>query len=209
MMETPARIALAQKIIADLGQADPQAQPANGLTLEVGNETGGLLRSRTVRNSSPSGSPLNVATAGKINVDINDTARNSFERIAGMGGLHVTFDQRFQDHPAQPFTVNDVGLLDALDFLSLQTRTFWEIVDATTILVAPDNQTVRRSVEPRTETVIHLNNTPTEGGAAEIVRVLRTILNIRDLATTDRGIAIGDKLENVALAEKIVSALDR
>jgi hypothetical protein len=209
MMETPARIALVQKLVADLGQAVPQAASANGLTLEVGDETGGLLRTRAVRGASPAGSPLNVKVAGKISVDINDTVRNGFERIGGMGGLHVTFDQRFRDSPAQPFAVNDVGVLDALDFLALQTRTFWEVVDATTILVAPDNQSARRSLEPLVAKVIHLNNTPTEGGATQIVTVLRTLLNIRDLATTDKGIAINDNVENVALAEKIVSALDR
>jgi hypothetical protein len=209
MMETPNQISLAQKIITDLGQSTPQAAVANGLTLEVGDETGGLLRSRAVRISSPAGSPLNVKAAGKISVDIHDTVRNTFERIAGMAGLHVIFDQRFQDTPAQPFAVNDVGILDALDFLSLQTRTFWEVMDATSILVAPDNQTVRRSIEPKAEKVIRLNNTPAEGGVSELVRVLRTILNIRDLAATDKGIAISDKVENVALAEKIVSALDR
>jgi hypothetical protein len=209
MMDTQPQIALARKIITDLGQATPQAQAANDLTLEVGAEIGGLLRARAVRVSSPAGSPLNVKAAGKISIDINDTVRNSFERIAGMGGLHITFDSRFTDSPAQPFTVNDVGVLDALDFLALQTRTFWEVMDATTILVAPDNQSVRRSVEPLVAKVIHLNNTPTEGGATQIVTVLRTLLNIRDLATTDKGIAINDNVENVALAEKIVSALDR
>jgi hypothetical protein len=209
MMDAPTQLALAEKIIADLGQATPQAQAANALTLEAGNETGGVLRSRAVRISSAMGISLNVKGAGKISVDMHDTVRNTFERIAGMGGLHVTFDSRFQDGPAQPFAVKDVGILDALDFLSLQTRTFWEIMDATTILVAPDNQSVRRSVELRTEKVIHLNNTPTEGGASEIVRALKVLLNARNIATIDNGIAISDNVENVALAEKIVSALDR
>jgi hypothetical protein len=207
MMDTPAQIALAEKIIADLGQAPAPALSANSLALDVGNETGGVLRSRAVRMSS-AGSALNVRVAGKISVDINDTARHTFETIAALGGLHVTFDDRLMDSPAQPFAVNDVGVLDALDFLSVQTRTFWRVLDATTILVAPDTQTVRRSVEPKTEKVIQLTKTPT-GGTDEIVILLRTLLNIRDIGASDKGIVINDNPETVFLAEKIVAALDR
>jgi general secretion pathway protein D len=158
--------------------------------------------------SSP-GSSLNVRSTGKISVDINDTARHTFERIAELGGLHVAFDDRLMDSPAQPFAVNDVGVLDALDFLSLQTRTFWRVLDATTIFVAPDNQSVRRSVEPKTVKVIQLTQTPTESAAGEIVRLLRTLLNIRDIGATDKEIVINDNPETVFLAEKIVAGVDR
>jgi hypothetical protein len=208
MMDTPEQIALAEKIITDLGQGPAPPQTANGLTLDVGNETGGVLRSRAVRMSSP-GSSLNVRSTGKISVDINDTARHTFERIAELGGLHVAFDDRLMNSPAQPFAVNDVGVLDALDFLSLQTRTFWRVLDATTIFVAPDTQSVRRSVEPKTVKVIQLTQTPTESAAGEIVRLLRTLLNIRDIGATDKEIVINDNPETVFLAEKIVATLDR
>jgi hypothetical protein len=123
--------------------------------------------------------------------------------------LHVSFDSHFTDGPSRAFSVNRVGVLDALDFLSLQTGTFWLVLDATTILVAPDNQAVRRSVEPMLEKVIRLNNTPTVVGAVELVTVPRTLLNVRDVAATDKGIAINDVAEKLTLAEKIVAKLDR
>jgi hypothetical protein len=208
MMDTPTQIALAEKIMTDLGMGG-SLQKNSGVTLEVGEETGGVLRTRVVRSLSQVQSQLNLRTAGKISVDLNATARNSFETIAEIGGLHVTFDERLKDSPAQPFAVNDVSILDALDFLSLQTKTFWLVLDNTTILVAPDNQTVRRDRESLVEKVIHLNHTPTEGGAREIVIALRTLLNIRDIETADKAIVIKAELERVTLAEKIVADLDR
>jgi general secretion pathway protein D len=210
MMETPTKIALAEKIIEDLGMGGAlQGNAGSGITLEVGGETGGLLRSRAVRSLAPAVSELNLKGAVTISVDVNATTRESFERVAGMAGLHVTFDERFKDGQVQPFSVNDVSVLDALDFLSLQSKTFWEVLDSTTILVAPDSQAARRDLEPKAEKVIPLRNTPTEGGAREIMIALRTLLNIRDIKTGDKAIVITDDIDRIALAEKIVADLDR
>jgi hypothetical protein len=210
LMETPTQIALAEKIMTDLGMGGSlKGGAGSGITLEVGEETGGVLRTRAVRGLSPAQSQLNLRTVTKISVDLNSTARNSFETVAEIGGLHVTFDERLKDSPATPFAVTDVSVLDALDFLSLQTRTFWLAIDSTTILVAPDNQTVRRDRQPQVDRVIPLNHTPTEGGAREILTALKILLNIRDIETADKAIVIKDRLEFVTLAEKIVGDLDR
>jgi len=40
---------------------------------------------------------------------------------------------------AVPLKLQNVSILDALDFLSLQTESFWELVDGSTIAVAPGN----------------------------------------------------------------------
>jgi hypothetical protein len=210
LMDTPTQLALAEKIMTDLGMgASLKDGAGSGITLEVGNETGGVLRTRAVRSLSPAQSQLNLRTVAKISVDLNSTARNSFETIAQIGGLHVTFDERLIDSAAPPFAVRDVSLLDALDFLSIQTRNFWLVVDSTTILVAPDTQTVRKDREPQVDKVIPLNHTTTERGAREIIIALKTLLNIRDIETADKAIVIKDRLEFVTLAEKIVADLDR
>jgi hypothetical protein len=210
LLDTPTQIAIAEKIMTDLGMGvSLKDGTGRGITLEVGNETGGVLRTRAVRNLSPVQSQLNLRTVAKISVDLNSTARNSFETVAGIGGLHVTFDERLTDSAAQPFAVRDVSVLDALDFLSIQTRTFWLVLDSTTILVAPDTQTVRRDRQPQVDRIIPLNHTPTEGGAREILTALKLLLNIRDIETTDKAIVIKDRPDYVALAEKIVADLDR
>jgi hypothetical protein len=209
LMDTPTQIALAEKIMTDLGMGASLKDGAGGITLEVGNETGGVLRTRAVRTLSGAQSQLNLRATGKISVDLDATVHNSFETVAEIGGLHVTFDERLKDSPAPPFAVSDVSILDALDFLSLQTKTFWLVIDSTTILVAPDTQTVRRDRQPLVDRVIPLTHTPTEGGAREILTALRTLLNIRDIETADKVIVIKDRVEFVTLAEKIVADLDR
>jgi hypothetical protein len=126
-----------------------------------------------------------------------------------MTGLQVVFDPRFKDSPAQPFAVSNVGIGDALDFLSLQTRNFWVFLDPSTIVVAPDTQAVRRDIQPRTQEVINFARTPTRVGVVELVTALRTLLNTREVDGSEKGIALNDTVDNVVLAEKIVADLSR
>jgi len=107
-------------------------------------------------------------------------------------------------------TLKDVRIVDALDFLSLQTRTFWNVKESSgTILVAPDTQAVRQELEPRTEKVIPLRNIQTPVGTVEIVTALRTLLNIRYVEGNANGIVLKDTSDNTALVEKLVADLDR
>lgn len=210
IMETPSPIALADKIVAD-AKRGKVAQVAAGRseTLDVGNETGGILRERAVREAGLAVNPLHVRTAGNISLKVNESAHDGFQRLAGLAGLHVTLDDRFRDTPAQPFSVKNVGTLDALDFLSIQTRTLWQALDPSTIIVAPDNMSVRRDLEPRIAKVIPFGSVPTHVRVVGLVTALRTLLNTREIDGSEKGIALRDTIANVALAEKIVSDLDR
>ena len=210
IMETRSQIALADKIVADATNAKvTQVAAGRSATLDVGNETGGILRERAVRAAGLAGNQLNLKTAGTISLNVNETAHDAFERLAGLAGLHVSFDERFKNTLAQTFSVKNVGILDALDFLSIQTRTIWQALDPAAIIIAPDNMSVRRDLEPRIVKVITFSSVPPHVRVVELVTALRTILNTREIDGSEKGIALRDTVENVALAEKIVSDLDR
>ena len=98
-------------------------------------------------------------------------------------------------------------ILDALDYFALQTRTIWQLVD-NAIYVAPDNQTVRRDLEPRTVKTIRLTNSP-QRGVPEVITALRTILNLTQLEALADAIVIQDTPANIALAEKVISLVDK
>ena len=211
MQDTPDQIALAEKIIADLGRATTtEASTSAGTPLDVGSELPDLLRSRAARNLSADHSPVDARFMETVSVDLNQSVQRAFEELTGRVGLHVTFDKRFEDGPAGRFTLKDVRIVDALDFLSLQTRTFWKVAESSsTILVAPDNQAVRQELEPRTEKVIPLRNIQTTVGIVEIVTALRTLLGIRQVEGSSKGIVLKDTSDNIALVERLVADLDR
>jgi len=211
MQDTPNQIALAEKIIADLGRiATTEAPTSAGAALDVGSELPGLLRSRAVRNLSANHSHLDARFMETVSIDLNESVQRAFEKLTGKAGLHVTFDKRFEDAPAGRLTLKDVRIVDALDFLSLQTRTFWNVKESGgAILVAPDTQAIRQELEPRTERLIALRNIQTRAGIVEIVTALRTLLNIRYVEGNANGIVLKDTSDNIALVEKLVADLDR
>ena len=211
MQDTPNQIALAEKIIADLGRATTTEAPTSaGTALDVGSELPALLRSRAVRNLSANHSHLDARFMETVSIDLNESVQRAFEELTGKVGLDVTFDKRFEDAPVGRLTLKDVRIVDALDFLSLQTRTFWNVKErGGTILVAPDTQAVRQELEPRMEKVIPLRNIQTSVGIVEIVTALRTLLNIRQVEGNVKGIVLRDTSDNSALVEKLVADLDR
>jgi len=151
---------------------------------------------------------LQPKVRGPFSFDANDTARATYETVAAMAGLRIVFDSRFQDSPAMPFKVENVTIADALDFLSLQTRTIWQMMDSDTVLVAPDNPSARADLLPKvTKTISLAPRAGTPGNINEIVTALRTLLNLRQISTLDNSIVMTDTAENVAFSEKIVKDL--
>jgi hypothetical protein len=90
----------------------------------------------------------------------------------------------------------------------LQTGSMWQVIDNDTIVVAPDSPSVRVDLLPQTMKTINLKNVQSTG-ITEIVIALRTILNVRQISTLADAIVMQDTAENIALAERIVSDLDK
>ena len=107
------------------------------------------------------------------------------------------------------FKIQNVDIVDALDFLSLQSRTIWEMMDRDTVLVMPDNPTARADLLPKVTKTIGVAQRAGETRAInDFVTALRTVLNLRQLSTLDNSIVITDTAENVVFAEKMLKELD-
>jgi hypothetical protein len=205
MRDTADRLALAERIVTDL-------RKTGGVTISAGfpsgSESGFVLNRRA--SESAGATPLNLQSKvrGPFSFDMNDNARATYEAVAAMAGLRIVFDVRFQDSAAVPFKVQNVSLVDTLDFLSLQTRTVWQMMDRDTVLVAPDSQTVRAELLPKVTKTITSTTLTGPQRTTELVTLLRTILNIRQMSVLDNSIVMTDTAENVAFSEKIVRDLE-
>ena len=202
--DTPNRLAIAEKLITDLSPQPPVA----GSTTEtpLGSESGFVLNRRASRSLAAQ-SPLQMTVSGPFSFDMNESVRRAYEDIAARAGLRVVFDNRFRD-TVTALKLQSVSVIDALDFLSLQTANIWEVVDANTIIVGPDAPTVRNELATRAAKTIRVSNVGTEA-LREILTALRTILNLRHVDVGPSAIVIEDTTANIAFAEKIVSDLDR
>ena len=206
MRDNATKVALAEKIVSDLRKSGGVVASAGFLT---GSESGSVLNRRAAQKLSASPSALQSKVRGPLSFDANDTVRAAYESIAATAGLRAVFDSRFQDAPAMPFHVENVGIVDALDFLALQTRTIWQVMEPDTIILAPDNQTVRAELVPRvTKTLSSASRSGTPRNITELITLLRTILNIRQISPLDNSIIVSDTAENVAFSEKLLQELD-
>src|SRR5205085_2943355 len=127
----------------------PIASNAAGhlLTLEAG----------VTRESTPAREAIEGALRGSVSLDSNENSRDAFETIARTAGLNVIFDRDFHG-VTMPFKFENVSILDALDLLALQTRSFWEVLDSKTIFIAPDNQSKRRDFETQVVKTFYVQN---------------------------------------------------
>jgi hypothetical protein len=191
MRDTVTKLALAEKIIAD-------ARKSGGFTatgFPSGTEGGYIQNHRAAQTAG--------VASQTFSFDTSDTTRATYEAVTARAGLRVIFDTRFQDAPATVFKVEQIGIADALDYLALQTRTIWQMMDRETVLVAPDTQTVRADLLPKITKTIS-----TRGNINDIVTALRTILGLRQVSTIDNSIVIADTAENIAFSEKLVRDLE-
>ena len=159
----------------------------------------------------PEGPPvLRPLSREPLNLRITEDARRIFESIGRLAGINVVFDSDFQ---ARRVTVelDRATLEQALDIVSLMTKSFWKPVTSNTIMVIPDSAAKRRSYEEQVLRTFYLANTVQAAELNEIVQTLRTLLDIKRItpSTTNNAILIRDTPDKVAVAEKIIRDVDQ
>jgi general secretion pathway protein D len=155
-------------------------------------------------------SQMEPKITGPITFRMAQDSRVAFETLADLAGFNVIFDTDFRGVRI-PIELNNVDIYEALDILSLQTRSFWQPINKNTILVSPDNQTKRREYEQHIVKTIYLSNSVTSTEITEAITALRTILNTRYITqfTAMNAIIIRDTPDKIAIAEKILDDLDK
>ena len=136
--------------------------------------------------------------------------RTIFENLAAQAGLQVIFGRNY---PARNSTIElqDVNVFEALDLVALQTGSFWQPVNQTTIIVMEDTQQNRRDFEDHVYKTIYLTNVTSTNDLNQIMNVLRTAFSLRGIYQFEPGnaIVIHDTPARVALVERLVKALDK
>jgi hypothetical protein len=198
LRDTPLKLALAEKVVAEMNPSAPLPKSTMW--------AGSVNLPHPVRESALE--PLDIKLTAPVSIDVDQSAKEAYTKIATLAGLNVTFDDTFRDTRVH-FRLDNVTILDALDVLGLQTMTFWQPVDSKTIIVGPDNQTTRRKIEPLIEGVFPLTNATTSTGITEIVTALRTLLNVGQIETRDNTIVMRDVAGKIPLAQKVIADLDK
>jgi general secretion pathway protein D len=161
----------------------------------------------SILSSPPELKPL---SREPINLKMTNDARVVFETIAKLAGLSVIFDPDFTTRRITAELPN-VTLEQALDAVSMQSKSFWKPVTANIIFVAPDNAQKRKDVEDEVVRTFYVSNTLTPQDLTEIVTGLRQLLDLHRIqqVNAQNAIVIRDTPDKLVLAGKIIRDIDK
>ena len=148
-----------------------------------------------------------------ITLKLTKDLKTAYETIAKLGGVNVIFDQDLGNRlqASTPVDLTNVTIIEALDLLSLQTKTYWTAVNKNTIMVANDNQQTRQLYEEQIIKTFYLGNSLAATDLAETITMLRLLLTLSKVAqiTAQNAIVIRDTPAKIAMAEKILQSIDK
>ena len=145
-----------------------------------------------------------------INLRMANESEVIYETLGRLAGINVLFDQDFMSRRITVDLTN-VTLEEALDQVSVLTRSFWKPLSRNTILVLPDTTVKRREQEQQILKTFYLSNTITPQELTEVVTAIRSLLETRRIQQVNsmNAIIIRDTPDKVAIAEKIIRDVDK
>jgi general secretion pathway protein D len=143
-------------------------------------------------------------------LEYHEDAKVIYETIGKLAGINVLFDPDYTSRRVN-VTLKDVNLLEALDILALESRTFWRPVTPNTIFVAQDTQAKRRELEQNAIKTFYLGNVSAPTDLQDIVNTIRTVLEVQRIQQipSQNAIVIKATPDQLALAQKMVDDIDK
>jgi general secretion pathway protein D len=155
--------------------------------------------------------PLNTDL---IDLKMTNRPRILFETVGKIAGLNVVFDPEYDTQQTIRSTEVDLTrttLDQALDELSVITKSFWKPLSPNTIFVTVDNPAKRREYSEQVVKVYYLSNTTTPQEVQELLTVLRTVTDVQKVFnyTAQNALIVRAEADTMALVDKLVSDLDK
>ncbi len=157
---------------------------------------------------------LRALNSDPIDLKMTNRPRVLFETVAKVAGVNVLFDPEYnQQQTLQQAQVdlNRTTLDEALDQISIVTKSYWKPLSASTIFVTVDNPTKRREYADQVVKVFYLSNVTTPQEMQEILTVLRTVVDVQKVFnfTAQNALVVRAEADTMALVEKLISDLDK
>ena len=142
----------------------------------------------------------------------NQNVKVMYETLGKLTGINVIWDPEYQQ-PSKNYNVDltNTNLEEALDHLSVMTKTYWKALSANTVFLTNDNITKRRDYEDNVVKVFYLQNITSVQELNEIATSVRSVTEIRRLYTynAQNAVIARGTVDQVALVEKLLSDLDK
>lgn len=143
----------------------------------------------------------------------NQTVRVMFETVGKLAGINVIFDPEYQQGTTRNHSVDlaNTTLEEALEYLSVMTKSYWKPLSSNAIFVTNDNIAKRRDHEENVVRVFYLNNVNSIQELQEAVTTVRSALEVRRMFTYNpqNAIVVRGTVDQMLLVEKLLADLDK
>ncbi len=166
------------------------------------------------RRLESAGSPVELGTISNVpltNLEFSsEDTKVIYETIGKLAAINVLFDPDYTSRRL-PIKLQKVSLMEALDIVALESRTFWRPVTPNTIFVAQDTQAKRRELEQNVIKTFYLGNVSGPTDLQDIVNAIRTVLEVQRIQQipSQSAIVIKGTPDQLALAEKMIDDIDK
>ncbi len=144
---------------------------------------------------------------------MNGSTKLLFETVAKVANINVLWDPEYQPQVRGniPVEFDNSTIEEALDYLSVITKSYWKPLSPNTIFITMDNPNKRRDYEEQVAKVFYLSNVNTPQELQEIVNAVRSVADIQRFFpyNSQNAIIAKGSADQVALAEKILHDLDK
>ena len=153
---------------------------------------------------------LRPLSRAPINMKMSNDAKVVFDTIGKLACLTVIYDPDLQAKRIST-ELNNVTLEQALDIVSMESKTFWKPVTENIIMIIPDSAQKRRDYEEQVVRTFYLSNIAIPQDLTEITTGLRQLLELKRMqqVNAQNAIIIRDTPDKIALAEKIIRDVDK
>ena len=145
-----------------------------------------------------------------ITLKLTEDSKVIYQTIGKLAGLNVLFDP---DYTSKRISVelNGVTIDQALQVVALESKTFWRPVTPNTLFVASDTLAKRKELEQNVIKTFYLTNVSQPTELQDMVNAIRSVLEVSRIQQlpTQKAIVVRGTPDQVALAEKLISDIDR
>ncbi len=157
--------------------------------------------------------PINgQITSIKIN---NQPARVLFESIGKLAGINVLFDPAGIDTTGNKnfnLDLTNVTLEEALNYVGLETHSFWKAISRNAIFVTQETDPKRQEYQDEVVKVFYIQNATSANELSEIYNGIRQATKVSTglmSVPTQNAIVVRGSADTIALVEKLIHDLDR
>ncbi len=132
--------------------------------------------------------------------------KSLFRLLQKSSGVRFLFDDTFQSKTVS-IDLEDVLFKEALEMIMLQSRLFYKIIDANTVIIVPNTPAKRREYDEMTMKTFFLSNSEPEA----IMRLVGSVTGSKNLAANPilNTITVRDLPAKVAMVEQLIRIMDK